>query len=220
MKPVIVINFKNYSESTGKNAIKLAKLAQKAAKKSRFEIILAVQASDIYPVAKSVKIPVFAQHIDSNSFGPYTGNVTAEGILAAGASGTLINHAEKRIALQDTKRCVSNCKRLKLRSMVCSDNLAQIRKIVSFEPTYIAFEDPALIGTLKSVSTYSSAGVRAFAKFMKGKKPSPVCGAGIADAKDLEESMNMGMNGILVATAIVKSKNPAKALRSLADANF
>ncbi len=39
-KPVLFINFKTYKETTGKNALKLARIAERVAKKTKKSIVL------------------------------------------------------------------------------------------------------------------------------------------------------------------------------------
>jgi len=73
MKPLIVINFKTYAESTGANAVRLATAASKVAADSGVTMIVVPQAADIYQVAHEVDIPVYAQHMDGIQFGGHTG---------------------------------------------------------------------------------------------------------------------------------------------------
>ncbi len=62
---LLVVNFKTYIEATGKRAIELAKMAEEISRDTGVAIIVAPQFTDIEPVAKTVDIPVFSQHIDS-----------------------------------------------------------------------------------------------------------------------------------------------------------
>jgi len=64
---------------------------------SGISIVAVPQIPDIFRVARSVKIPVFAQHVDGAGAGSFTGHITAECIRDAGARGTLINHSERRL---------------------------------------------------------------------------------------------------------------------------
>jgi triosephosphate isomerase len=76
--PVMIVNFKTYLEATGKNAVELAKKAEKVSRETGIYIGVAPQLADLRPVAEAVAIPVFAQHIDSIKPGSYTGHVLAE----------------------------------------------------------------------------------------------------------------------------------------------
>jgi triosephosphate isomerase len=62
--PMIIVNFKTYSEATGAKAIELAKKAEKVSSETRISVGIAPQFTDIAPVAEAVDIPVFAQHVD------------------------------------------------------------------------------------------------------------------------------------------------------------
>src|SRR3989304_6105509 len=54
-KPIILVNFKTYIETTDKNAVKLAKACEKIARAKDVTIIVAVAPTDIRQVAKAVK---------------------------------------------------------------------------------------------------------------------------------------------------------------------
>ncbi|MEM2175414.1 MAG: triose-phosphate isomerase, partial [Candidatus Micrarchaeia archaeon] len=42
-----------------------------------------------------------------------------------------------------------------------------------------------------------------------------ICGAGISKGEDVKKAMELGTVGVLVSSAIVKSKNPEKVLREM-----
>ena len=79
-----IVNFKAYQSSIGLNAIKLAKICEKVAKKQKANIAVAVQPADILAVAASVKIPVLAQHVDPVEYGKHSGLYFANCIALAG----------------------------------------------------------------------------------------------------------------------------------------
>ncbi len=85
-KPLIVINFKTYAQATGRAAETLAKIADMVSKMEKVPIIVAVQPTDIYRIAKSVSLPVFAQHIDPVAYGSNTGWILPEAAVDAGAT--------------------------------------------------------------------------------------------------------------------------------------
>ena len=217
MKPIIVVNFKAYREATGKNAVKLAKAIEEAAKRNERKVIVAVQAADIFPISKAVKIPVFAQHVDGNSYGSFTGSVTAESIKANSAKGTILNHAEKRIVIKEIAAAIKNCKKLGLKTLVCTDKLGGVKKLANLHLDYIAFEDPKLIGTGRSISKYRSKDVAKFAALLENKKIVPLCGAGVSNGEDVRAALKLGTKGVLVAKAIVKSKKPGSVLKEMLD---
>src|SRR3989338_1808070 len=151
MKFLVIVNFKTYKEATGQNAVRLAKMCEAAAKKAKGKarVAIAVQASDISRVAAAVDqnlVDVLAQHIDANGQGKSTGFVTAEAVKEAGASGTLINHAEHKIT--DIARRIATAKAAKLATVVCAANWQEATVIAATRPApdYIAIEPPELIG--------------------------------------------------------------------------
>lgn len=222
MNHLIIVNFKTYKEATGQNAAKLAKACEAVAAeaKGKAKIAVAVQAADIYRVAQAIDtnlVQVFAQHIDSNGQGKSTGFVTAESAKEAGASGTLLNHAEHKIT--DIAKRLSVTKAAGLKTVVCAATIAEATAIASLTPSpdYIAIELPELIGTLNSVSKANpeivTSSVEAVRRVNSGIFL--LCGAGIANGEDVKKALELGTEGILVATAVVLAKDAEKALIEL-----
>ncbi len=146
-KPLIVVNFKTYTEGTGERAVRVAQYCEEVSRDSGVNIIAVPQTPDIYRVAASVKIPVFAQHIDGVGAGSFTGHVTAECVREAGARGTLINHSEHRLLLSEIDSSIRSAKKSELTSIVCTNNVAVTAAAAAFEPEFVAIEPPELIGT-------------------------------------------------------------------------
>ena len=207
----LIINFKTYKKATGKNAVKLAKVVQSVSK----DIIIAVQAADIYRVSSKTKVKVIAQHVDDIEPGRHTGYILPEDVKRDGAIGTLLNHAEHRIPFSKLVRTIKRCKNLKLKTIVATDSLSQVKKLRKLKPYAIAFEDPKLIGTGRSITKSKSTTIKKFSKLLKGTKIIPLCGAGISTREDVKEAKKLGTKGVLVASGIVKAKNQRKALKEL-----
>ncbi len=221
MAPIIIVNFKAYKEATGENAVKLAKACEAAAKKAKGKarIAVAVQATDIFRVSSAVDakiVSVFAQHFDANGPGKSTGFVTAEAVREAGATGTLLNHAEHKIT--DIAKRIETAKKAGLATVVCAANVAEAKIVASLAqtPDYIAIELPELIGTLVSISKVKPEIITSAVEAVKNAKDIPVlCGAGVANGEDVRKAIELGTNGILVATAVVLAKDPEEALLGL-----
>jgi triosephosphate isomerase (TIM) len=218
--PVIIINFKLYKEATGEGAVKLARICEDVSKKYETDIIVSPEISDIGRVARKVKIPVFAQHIDPIEHGKFTGHVSALSVKKEGAKGTLINHSEMKLELDEIKKCVQLAKKYGLISVVCSDSLSKSVKIAKFNPDFIAFEDPDLIGTGKPISKVEPKKVKEFVKIVSKANPKivPICGAGISEGEDIKIAIMLGTKGVLLASAFVESRNPRKVLIDMANA--
>lgn len=217
MRPLVIINFKTYEQATGKKALELAKICDKVAKDSNVEIIIAVQATDLYPISQEVSIPLYAQHIDSVEYGANTGRITAQAAKQSGASGTLLNHSERRLRVDRLEGAVNCAKKAGLKTVICANDAVMGQAVNSLEPDFIAVEPPELIGGDISVSTAQPGLVREAVKRICGdsKKGNVLVGAGVKDNKDFKKSLKLGAVGVLLASGIAKSKMPEKALREL-----
>jgi triosephosphate isomerase len=218
--PVIIVNFKAYSEATGKKAVELAKKAEKASKETGVNIVVAPQFTDIGRVVDAVEIPVFAQHIDSIKPGAFTGQVLADAVKEAGVVGTLINHSERQLKLADIDAVVRLAKAGDLVSCVCTNNPATSAAVAYLHPDIISIEPPELIGTGVAVSKARPEAVTNTIKLVRRVNDHAIilCGAGISHGEDVSVALKLGTHGVLVASGIVKAKEPYIVLREFADA--
>lgn len=216
--PVIVLNVKTYTEATGDNALAIATLMDKISKEMGVSMAIAVQATDISLCAKKINIPVFAEHIDPIKPGSHTGWTLPEAIKAAGAVGTLINHSEHRLLLADIDVCISRTKELNLDHIVCSNNVATSKTIAAFSPNFVAVEPPELIGGNISVTTADPGIVSGTVEAVKDidKNVRILCGAGVKDGKDVAKAIELGADGVLLASGVVKAKDKKSVLYDLA----
>ena len=215
MKPYIFLNLKTYEQATGENALNLAKIAQKVAAEGKADIIVIAQAVDIRLLVDETKVLVFAQHADLESYGAHTGKVTLEAIKQAGAAGVMINHSEDRMDMDSIKKMAKRCKELEIPMLVCVANLEEAKTVTKLKPEYIAYEDPELIGSGKAITKQNPDGVMKFAELVKGKTIS-LCGAGISSGIDFVKALEMGCNGVLLASAFTKAEDPEEMLMKFA----
>ena len=213
MEDVLIINFKTYKESTGRNALRIVRAAEKDLTKKKGKIILVPQTVDLRLVKKSTKIPVFAQHTDLEEQGGHTGSTNIDAIKEAGAKGILINHSEKRLSMKRIEQTVKLCKKKKLLSLVCTKNLAETKKVLKFKPDYVAVEPPELIGGTTSISEAKPKLIQEASK--TSNKIRILCGAGIHLEEDARIAKQLGANGVLVASGVIKAKNVEKEIISL-----
>jgi len=218
--PIILINFKTYMEATGKKALELAKSAEKVSLETEVCMGVAPQFTDIAIIAKAVSLPVFAQHIDSIAPGNFTGHVLPESVKEAGATGTLINHSERRLKLADIDVTITRAREASLISVVCTNNANVSAATASLKPNMIAVEPPELIGTGIPVSKAKPEVVTKTVELVKRINPKVVilCGAGISRGEDVTAALRLGTEGVLVASGIVKAKDPSKVLMEFAEA--
>lgn len=216
-RPLIVVNFKTYAEGTGENAVRMAQYCEEVGAGSGVDIIVCPQAPDIYRVAGSVKIPVFAQHMDGAGAGSHTGHITAECARSAGAKGTLINHSERRLQLAEIDSSLQAAKRTGLTAIICTNNVAVTAAAAMLSPQYVAIEPPELIGSGIPVSKADPDIVRGSVSAVKKVAPGVevLCGAGISKGEDVAAALELGTRGVLLASGVVKAKDPKAALFDL-----
>ncbi len=218
--PIILVNFKTYLEGTGKKAIELAKKAEKVYQETNVCIGLAPQYSDIATLANTVSLPIFAQHIDFENAGSFTGHVLPEAVKEAGAVGTLINHSERRLKLADIDAAITRAREVGLTSVVCSNNTKASVAVAALQPDMIAIEPPELIGTGIPVSKAKPEVVSGTVELVRrvNREVIILCGAGITKGEDVAAAISLGTVGVLVASGIVKAKDLYAVMREFADA--
>lgn len=215
--PIVILNYKTYLESSGENALELARALKSASEESGITIVAAPQAADIYRIQDQISLPIFAQHIDPITPGGHTGSNLIETLIEAGISGSLINHSENRMKLADIDEVIQLCKQNDIESCVCTNNIATSKAIATFSPDAVAVEPPELIGTGIPVSQAQPEVVEDSVKGVKSinKKIKVLCGAGISTGDDMKAAMDLGADGVLLASGIVKAENPKEALLDL-----
>lgn len=215
MKRPLVINFKNYDEVSGDNAVKLARAALAVAKKLKVEIVVAPPQAALALVAKSVRIPVMCQHVDSEKVGSSTGYFLPEIAKSYGAAGSLINHSEHRIEMKQISSLVERLRKLGMTSIVCAREPWEVMEVSVFQPDFIAIEPPELIGTGRAVSKENPAIITKSIE-AAGSRAKVICGAGITGKGDVAKAIELGSHGILVASGIIKARSWAGKIAELA----
>ncbi|MGY4884648.1 MAG: triose-phosphate isomerase [Nanobdellota archaeon] len=206
MKPLVVINLKTYQQ--GEKSLKIAKEIEKVDK----NIILGVQASDIYEITKKTKLKIYAQHVDYFEPGRNTGYILPEAVKKDGAIGTFLNHSEHKLSYEILKRTIERCKKLKLKTLVFANSLREAEKIQKLKPDYLAIEPPELVAGKKSVSTEKPELISSIKRKIRMRF---LVGAGIHTNEDVKIAMKLGAAGIAISSAITKAKNPNKKLKEL-----
>jgi triosephosphate isomerase len=218
--PIILVNFKCYEEATGERAFKLAKTCEFVSFEYGINISVVPQFADIRTIADEIEIPVFSQHIDPIDFGAFTGHVTALSVKEVGAIGTLINHSERRLDLEKIKKCIELAKKYGLISVCCSASVDESKDITKFNPDFIAYEPPELIGTGIPVSQTKPEVVKKIVDEIKIINPGIkiLCGAGISKGEDVKRALELGTVGVIPASGVVKAANPEDVLVDFAEA--
>ena len=107
------------------------------------------------------------------------------------------------------------CRDLELVTCVCADTVDIAAELASFSPDYIAVDPPELIGGDISVTTANPEIVSNTVDAVKAVNPAikVLCGAGVKNGKDVATACELGASGVLLASGVVKSKDPESVIR-------
>lgn len=190
---MIFLNFKTYAETSGNNTLKLCRLIKDK------RIIPCLQAVDIFRIKQVLpNLEIWGQYADP------------VGLTAA--SGVLLNHCEHQLSLDQIEASVVKCRESKLRIMIITDTLELIKQVNQFQPDYIGFEDPKLIGgPVAMIEAHFDLVEQAVAAAWAPL----IVGGGIRTAEHVRKSLSAGGKGVLVASEFAKSNNPEKTLTEL-----
>ncbi len=217
--PVIIVNLKLYAESVGERAVEIAKRAQEVQRETGVTFGIAPSMLDAWVVARAVEIPVYVQHVDPVNPGARTGHVSPRLLKEYGLAGSLVNHSERRLRLADIAKAVSALKEEGLTSIVCAGDPRETLAVAALEPTAVAFEPPELIGTGISVSKARPEAVTETVELVRNHHPgvTVICGAGVSTGEDVKRALELGVDGVLLASAVAKSPDPRKKMMELAE---
>lgn len=215
--PIIILNFKTYLESSGKNALELAKALESVSDEFGITMAAAPQTADIFRINDETNIPILAQHIDPINPGGHTGSNLLECLIESGINGTLLNHSEIRMKLADIDEIVKKSKKNDLFSVICTNNIETSVAAATFSPEFVAVEPPELIGSGIPVSQAEPEIVEGTVAKVKNinKNVEVLCGAGISTGEDMKAAMDLGASGVLLASGIILAKDPKEALIDL-----
>jgi len=219
-KPIMIVNFKTYPEATGRKALDLSRDLGDVQKETGVRVIIAPQTTDIYSISQRVEIPVFAQHLDPQPQGAHTGHITPEAVKEVGGRGTLLNHSERQLGLRMAEGTIQRARAIGLTSVVCANNATVAAACAALRPDMVAVEPPELIGTGVAVSKARPEVVTDTVAVIRRVNPNVVilCGAGITDGRDALSALDLGTQGILISSGVVKAKDPRRAALDLARA--
>jgi len=215
--PLILVNLKTYKEGTGNRAHQIATAAQLVARESGAVIGIAPGYIDLHPLCHHFAIPVYAQHVDGYEPGAHTGHITADALKLAGAAGSLVNHSERRLTIAEIESSVRALHAQKLSAVVCTNNESTSAAAAALGPDYVAIEPPELIGSGVSVSKANPEIIRRSVAAVHAVNPKVkvLTGAGIQSGECVKIALDLGTDGVLLASSVVKAADPAAVLRDL-----
>jgi triosephosphate isomerase len=216
MVKMIVLNLKTYRETID-NALFFTDIASEVVAETGVRIIVCPPSPYLKDAAERFS-DVFAQHVDPEPPGAHTGTVPAEMLKELSVKGSLVNHSEKRIGMENVKKAVDDLHAVGLESVVCAENPVEAADIAALSPLFVAIEPPELIGSGKSVSTAKPEVITDTVEKMKNSnsKVGVLCGAGVSNKYDVKKALELGTDGVLLASAFVKAKDPKVFLQELA----
>ena len=216
-RPLLLLNLKTYPSALGPGAERLARALEEAGKAAGVAVAIAPSAPDLGRVASAVSIPVLAQHVDAVDAGPHTGSIPPESVQRSGGWGSLVNHSEDPLAAAAVAATVERLEALGLVAVVCARDVRAARRAAATTPPYLAVEPPELIGGTRSVSTARPEVVSGAVAAVRKVAPSTLvlCGAGIHDRDDVAKALELGSEGVLVASAVTLAHDSTAAIGEL-----
>jgi len=214
----LIVNFKNYPEVLGEGSVRLALAVKRVADSVDIEAIVAPPTPMLALVASKARVQVYSQSVGSRSGDKTTGTILPEAVRAAGASGTILNHSESRLPPGELQKLAPRLVSMGMGVCICARTAAEAAKLASFGPRYLAIEPPGLIGSGVAVSRAKPELVeRTVAAARKaGYSGKILCGAGIVSGEDVARAVELGVDGVLVASSVVKAQDWEAKLRELA----
>lgn len=211
----LLVNLKTYRAGTGEDAVAVAEAARDVADETGARVAVAPQAADLRAVAET-GVETFAQHVDGVEYGSNTGATHAGAVAGAGVTGTLLNHSERRLRLAEIDASLNAARDASLETVVCANNPAQSAAAATLGPDAVAVEPPELIGTGTPVSKADPDVITDTVERVQEVADVPVlCGAGITSGDDVEAARELGAEGVLVASGVVKAESPRDAMLDL-----
>lgn len=200
-KTFILLNFKAIC---GVDALCLASKLQKIDNETRnsYDIALAVQPQDIAQLARETSLSLFIQDCETNN-----------GYHCQNARGILLNHPEKKLPQSHLKKKIREALARDWEVIVCSTSLEEAVALnETFNPHYVAIENEELIGKPVSFAEFCPDLVSDAVGRIKNRL---LFGGGMKGAGDIQCVIRRGGAGVLVSSAVVKSKAPLQALKNM-----
>ena len=214
----LIVNFKNYLEVLGEGSVKLALAVERVSDALGVEGIVAPPAPMLALVASRTRVQVYSQSVGSNSGDKTTGEILPEAVKAAGAAGTLLNHSESRRTPGELRKLVPRLVSMGMGVCLCAQTAEEAAELSTLGPKYIAIEPPELIGSGVAVSKARPELVEETVAVVRksGYGGKILCGAGIVSGEDVTKAVELGVDGVLVASSVVKAADWESRIRELA----
>jgi triosephosphate isomerase len=214
--PIFEMGLKGYLY--GERAVAFARAADSISRKHEVPIIFDPQYVDIPRiVAETQYLYVFAQHMDSVTIGRGIGHILPEALKEAGVVGTILNHAERKLFINEIYKTIYRADEIGLATLVCADSPYEAAAVAEFKPNIVLAEPPELIGTSRPVGSRLKSFISETITKVKRINPKIIVGsgAGVKDAQGVREIIKMGAELTGSTSAILKSDDPVKMLEEM-----
>ena len=215
-KPLVVVNFKTYSSASASTADELAKKMEQYSN-SNARMVAVVSAFDLHSVSNLCNnLEVWSQHLDPVGQGSFTGWLEPETAISRGAKGTIINHAEHKVSIEHVKELLEQLPQ-GFPVCACAADVEEAKALAELGPTFIAVEPPELIGGDISVTTADPSIVSDTVSAVKSVNPDVriLCGAGVKNGNDVAKAIELGAEGVLLASGVTKANDALSVLEDL-----
>ena len=199
----------------GERMLRLAKAVDEIAAEYDLDVIITPQYADIRMIAENTShIHVYAQHMDYLRPGRGLGSVLPESIKEAGAVGVMLNHAEKKLTLDEIEKTIARADEVGLATIVCADSVQEIEAVAKLSPNLIVAEPTELIGTgVTSDMGY----VRDTIEAVRRINPDIMVlqGAGISTPDDVARVIRAGALATGCTSGVMRAADPEAAARAM-----
>jgi len=168
-------------------------------------------------VASAVRVPVYSQKIDYNAAGKSTGAVVPEALAAFHVRGSLINHSESKVHMSAVKGLMQIAKNAGLEVCVFAQTTEEVRRLVKFQPDYIAVEPREAIGTGYPLVQYRPHLIRESVQLANKEHFAGelLCGGSFSKVEHVKQVVQHGMNGIVFSSGFVYASDPYETLKGM-----
>ncbi|MCW6167472.1 MAG: triose-phosphate isomerase [Thermoplasmatales archaeon] len=214
--PILIVNLKAYPTALGPGALRIGRALEELGTSADVDVAIAPSAPDLALLATSLRIPVLAQQVDASPPGARTGR-TVESLRASGVRGSLVNHSECPEPAGKVPAIVSRLSKVGLAAVVCAGDLRTAGQLARSRPQYLAIEPPELIGGDRAVSSARPEIVSGAVERVRrvSRRTLVLCGAGVHDRRDVRRALELGSQGVLVASAVALARRPRRAIVEL-----
>lgn len=210
---MILLNFKTYQQSSGLASLKLIKAIEKVVDQTGIKIFPAVQAFDLAFLKPQTQLELWIQHVDPIEPGRHTGKLSVYTAVQQGAVGVQLNHSENPLNQGQLARAIRICQQNQLKALVFCADLKNLEYINTLKPDYVCWENPDQVATGQTDFQQSQDIIKRAVSICSGPF---LLGAGISSADDVRTALDLGVDGVGLASAFVKNADPYSFLLSLA----